>query len=230
MRRYINGNYQIPLCELAYFHGLFTGSEAASEEYEHCVELLCDPVHIAPRWRGYGLRLERSPTRDDWHDAVGHFTEVPGSRMRDGTFDGEYAQLQLDYLIRLWLLTRDPRMLRYANAVLNAILPYVDRTTWQCDFRSGSRRQQIVPFWNAGVAAIVLHDPRPEFSDEMVRSQFSRAIDRELRARAAAGTIDDYCLRAYGLTLLGILVAASPMLLSKLEPFAMSTSRRVAIA
>lgn len=207
---YVNGNYQIPMCELAYFHGRFTGSEAADEAYESRVEFLCNPERTHPRWRGYGLRLTHEPARDDWHDAVGHFTEVPGRRLDpERTFDGEYTQLQLDEVIRLWLLNGDARMLRFANALLNAIIPYTNRTTWECDFRGGSRRHQIVPFFNAGPATLFLHDPRQELTDNVVRAQVSTAVDAEWRYRARIGDVDNYRLRGYGLTLLNLLIAGS---------------------
>jgi len=208
---YINGNYQIPLCELAYFHGLFTGSEAASEAYERCVGFLCTPERTDPRWRGWGLRLTQEPTRSDWHDAVGHFSEVEERRPDpERTFDGEYTQLQLDHVIRLWLLNGDGRMLHFANALFNAILPYADRTTWQCDFRDGSRRDQIVPFFNAGLATLFLHDPRPELTEALVRAQVTTAIDAEWRYRTRIADIDNYKLRGYGLTHLSLLIAGSP--------------------
>lgn len=218
LRHYINGNYQIPLCELAYFRWRFTGAAAATDTYEQCVEFLCEPVRTDPKWRGHGFRLDSPPTRADWHDAIGYFSETPRrAAITDGAFDGEYTQLQLDYVIRLWLLTGDARMLRYANALLNALLPLTDMETWRCDFRSGTRRQHIVPFWNAALATMVLHDPRPEFSDGQVRDQVTRAIDAEWRQRAVRGTIDDYCLRAYGLTMLNLLLVGSPALHSSLR-------------
>jgi hypothetical protein len=215
---YINGNYQIPLCELSYFHGRFTGSEAASEAYESRVAFLCHPEQTDKRWEGYGLNVTHAPSQDDWHDAVAHFSEVPGRRLSaTGSFDGEYTQLQLDHLLRLWFLNGDMRMLRFANALLNAILPYPDRTTWSCDFKGGSRRQHVVPFLNAAPATLFFHDPRPEITDRLVRAQFSTAVDAEYRQLAARKALDDYHLRGYGLTLLNLMLAASDQLRSKLR-------------
>jgi hypothetical protein len=210
---YINGNYQIPLCELAYLHSRINKSDGGHEEYERCLEFLCYPERTSRRWHGRGLRIDQTPARPDWHDAVGYFSEVEGLKLvPTQTFDPEYVQLQLDYMIRLWLLTRDDRIVHFCNALINAILPLTDRGTWRTDGRGGSRRNQIVPFWNAGLATLALHDPRPEFTDEMVRAQFTTAIEHEYHNRAVEHTIDPYCLRGYGLTFLGILVASSPKL------------------
>jgi hypothetical protein len=108
-------------------------------------------------------------------------------------------------------------MLRFANALLNTVLPYVDKATWLCDFRGGSRRSQIVPFYNAAPATLYLHDPRPELTDTLVQEHVTVAIDKEWRRCATTGTIDNYRLRGYGLTLLNLLLAASPDLKAKLN-------------
>jgi hypothetical protein len=210
LRYYVNGNYQVPLCELAYHHARLSGSDAADEEYEGCVDFLCHPEATGPRWRGHGLRLETPPRRRDWHDAVGYFSEYEG--LRGGgrpCFDGEYIQLQLDYVIRLWLLTREDRFLRLSNALINALLPLTDRVTWQADCRGGSRRDQIIPFWNASLVTLALHDDRADFTDQDLHSQFTIAIEAEYRRRAASSSVDDYVLRGYGLTLLSIMLAST---------------------
>ena len=51
----------------------------------------------------------------------------------------------------------------------------------------------------------------------MVESQFTLAIEREYSRRAADGDISPYCLRGYGLTFLGILIASSPILFDRAE-------------
>ncbi len=213
---YINGNYEIPLCELVYLHAHINGSEGGHEEYERCLDFLCHPDRMSPRWRGHGLHIVRDPSEPDWHDAVGYFSEVEEvNRPEDGTFDGEYTQLQLDYLIRLWLLNGDDRILKFSNALINAILPLTDETTWQIDTRNGSRRNNINPFWNAGVAVLALHGGRSDFPIEKMHSQFTAAIDDEYRRRAEEDPINPYVLRGYGLTLLSILVGSSPRLFDR---------------
>jgi hypothetical protein len=215
---YINGNYQVALCELAYLYALVNGSDAGHEEYERCLAFLCNPEHTNPRWRGHGFQLVQIPARPDWHDAIGYFSEVEGANSPEaGAFDAEYVQLQLDYLLRLWLLTRDHRILRLSNALINSILPLADQTTWLIDCRGGSRRNNVNPFWNAGLATLALHDPRPEFTMDMVESQFTVAIEHEYSRRAEDGDIHPYCLRGYGLTLLGILVASSAILFDRTQ-------------
>jgi hypothetical protein len=212
LEHYINGNYQIPLCELAFLHARINGSDGGDDEYERCLEFLCSADKAIPR--GQGLQLVLPPDGSDWRRAVGYFSEIEGIKgvASGNSFDGEYTQLQLDYMTRLWLLTRDERILQLSNALINAILPLTDLTTWQADCRAGSRRNNVVPFWNAGLATLAFHDPRPEFTDQVVRSQFTTAIDEEYRRRADAGTVTAYCLRGYGLALLGTLVSSSPAL------------------
>lgn len=204
---FINGNYQVPLCELAAFWrlpGVDIG-EATDEKYGQMCTLAIDPSSMDSRWSGYGWR-----ENDEW----GFFTEVPQvvKPAPAEAFDPEYAQLQLDRVVRLWLLTDDQKWLRYADKLFNGIWPMVNETTWTADFRQGTRRHQIVPFFNAGLVILYLFGDRSDLSRSQVRDQVGTAIDMEYRADVLHA--DAYRVRGYGYALLSLLIACDPVLLA----------------
>jgi hypothetical protein len=186
LRFYINGNYAIPQCELAWFAG-------SHEGYEQAWRLLVSPHAVSRRWRGYGWIAE-SPG--------GYFTETPGwkRRRQAATFDLEYTQLQVDRMVRLWLATNNPRALSYLRFLHARVWALVDRQTWMLDARGGSRRDHMVPFYSAGTAVLAaLGEIAPEDALEQVARGVVAAY------RTDPGTPDAYRMRGYGLTLLSLL-------------------------
>jgi hypothetical protein len=191
----------------------FLGGSLA--DYDDAVVFLQTPAALDERWIAYGWRWLREPERPDWHDGAGYFTRVPRVTrpVQALAFDPEYAQHQLDRCMRLWLLTGQSAFLRFANALLNVTLPLVDRSTWLADFRGGSRRSGIWPYFNAGVALLHLHDHRFDIPAADVRDQVALAVDAEYRARACAGPLDGSRISGYGYTLLSLLIGTTPALM-----------------
>src|SRR4029079_8667659 len=78
------------------------------------------------RWPGFGLQLlDTGPTTGGERGAAGCLAESGGG---PPGFDPEYAGIQLDVVSRLYVLSGDPRALRLANLLTNALLPSVGAT------------------------------------------------------------------------------------------------------
>lgn len=207
---FINGNYQVPLCELAVIWDRLQIADVRPGSQHESVRLLLDPSSLNRRWSGYGWRWIHRPTTDNWTDAAGYFTETPhvDGRLTGPAFDPEYVQLQVDRVVRLWLMSGDERRLRYTNALLNAILPLVDDRTWMLDCRKGSRMSTTVPFFNAGLFAAAVYGGRTDIDTDRVRSQILSCLDVY---RKDVRTPDAYRLRGYGSTLLSLLLMSEAL-------------------
>jgi hypothetical protein len=97
-------------------------------------------------------------------------------------FDPEYAGTQLDVASRLYVLSGDPRALRLANLLTNAVLPRVGGT-WLLDTSGGTRHplpDRHVPFTTPALAALAWLGGRSDLAAD-VPHQFAR-INQAYRA------------------------------------------------
>ena len=93
-------------------------------------------------------------------------------------FDPEYTSMQLDAASRLWLFSRDPRVLRLANLLANELLPRVDSSSG-LDTSGGTRHPQPnrrAPFLTGGIATLAWAGGRPELASDLP-AQLARARD-----------------------------------------------------
>ena len=206
---YINGNYAIPLCELAYLWRHFRATDDA-EPYEHCWRMLVEPGALAARWSGYGWVTTVPADDEDWLGAKGYFTETPGylgQSPRD-TFDTEYSQLQLERLTRLWLLTGDSRALRHLRAIHRLLLDLLEREDWTVSSSQSSRTTGSTRFFSPASCLLALHSPYSEVTPEFALAQLRQGVVADYRLhRHAPGP---YLLRGFGTTLTPLLLMSAP--------------------
>jgi hypothetical protein len=209
-RRYINGNYAIPLCELAYLSRHLGGTESGDDSYERCWRLLVEPASVNPRWDGYGWVESVAPSGDDFRGEEGYFTETPGyqGRFPRDTFDPQYAQLQLERLARLWLLSGDPRALRYLAAIHRLLLTELDMVRWTIGSIDGSRTTGLTPFFTPATCLLALHAPGAKIDPQFALAQFRHGVLSEYRRNGREP--DPYRLRGYGTILVPLLLASAP--------------------
>jgi len=205
LRYYINGNYAIPLCELAYlWQELGDGGE---RQYELCWQTLVKPAWLGSRWEGYGWIATTPP--DGGAGAEGYFSETPGyaGRLPSATFDAEYSQLQTERLARLWLLNGDERALSYLGAIHRTLLHHLDRERWRIHSRGASRVSGSTAFCGPASALIVLCSPQPEVSPEFALEQFRHGVLPEYGDRRWAS--NPYLVRGLGTILTPLLLASA---------------------
>lgn len=158
---YTNGNINLDLIELLYLAWRATGDPIIHMAYEQAWSFTLRPPQSS--WPGCGLVTLRAPREADGADGAGYLTETGAG----GTgFDPEYSSLQLDTATRLYLLSGDPRALRLANMLVNALLPLVD-SSWQLDTSDGTRHTQAdryVPLITSAFAVLGLHGDRPDLA------------------------------------------------------------------
>jgi hypothetical protein len=158
---YTNGNINLDLIELLYLAWQATGDPTLHAAYEQEWNFTLRPPRS--RWPGCGLVTFTAPRDEAGSGVAGYLTETGSG----GTgFDAEYSSLQLDTASRLYLLSGDPRALRLAKMLLNALLPRVD-SSWQLDTSDGTRHTQsdrYVPLITSAFAVLGLHGGRSELS------------------------------------------------------------------
>ena len=121
-------------------------------------------------------RLRETVRMADGLDGKGYFTEgaadaIPG-------FDAEYTMLQIDFLARLYVINREPVVLRMLNMVTNELMPRVNTTTWRLNTSGGSRHPQLnreFPFDTAALAVLANLGNRP-YMQRFVPSQTAAYI------------------------------------------------------
>jgi hypothetical protein len=159
---YTNGNIAIGnalVMALAYWA---TGDPEYETYYNSALAFAIEPPQS--EWPGFGLVYTKMPTRSDGSDGAGYFAESGGSTRG---FDADYTQLQLDQLVRLYLVTSSPAILRLVNLELNQEWPRVDIRNWTLDTSGGSRHPQpgrFVPFTTPALAMLALDGGRQDLA------------------------------------------------------------------
>ena len=145
---YTNGNINLMGAELFYLTWLATQDATYKETFETYLAFTLNPPQTG-RWKGFGLACVKQPTREDGADGMGYLAEKGAG---DPGFDPAYLQLQMDIASRLYIVSRDARILRLLNLFANMELPRVDQRTWLLDAMGGSRQNVCVPLTTPGLA------------------------------------------------------------------------------
>jgi hypothetical protein len=135
---YTNGNINVGnalLFELAY---KASGESKYQLDYQDALAFAENPPQN--RWPGFGLIITKPSTLANESDGAGYFAESGGGAPG---FDADYTQLQLDQLVRLYLVTDDPSILRLVNLLFNQLWPLVDTTNWTLNTSGGTRHPQL---------------------------------------------------------------------------------------
>ncbi len=102
-------------------------------------------------WVGFGFVTLKAATKADGSDGRGYFTEAgvngPG-------FDPDYTMLQSDQLARLYLINKDPQVLRLLNMTTNMLLATVDPATGFMP-GMGTRHQVASEFFDGSGPAVL---------------------------------------------------------------------------
>jgi hypothetical protein len=134
---YANGNINLAYTELFWLTWKATDDQRFLTDYNESWGFTSNPPQN--RWPGAGWITVKAAGVSSGADGVGYFTESNGGKPG---FDAEYSMIQLDVLARLYLLSRDPRVLKAANMVLNMEMPRINTHTWMLDASQGSRHPQ----------------------------------------------------------------------------------------
>jgi hypothetical protein len=124
---------------------------------------------IAPnqeRWAGYGFVTTQAAHNANGNDGAGYFAEA-GNWIG---YDPDYTMLQSEQLGRLYLITKDPSVLRTLNMVTNQLLRRVDRTAWTLDASGGSRHSPPTaePFDSSALAVLAFVGGRTDLAKYVV--------------------------------------------------------------
>lgn len=145
---YTNGNIEIGefvFLRLAY---LVCGDEWIAEYAERVWWVLHHPEEaLAPDWAGWGVVYDNTTIPYVAATAAttetGYFTEEGGGGVG---LDWDYSQYQLDELAFYYVLSKDPRIPRLINMIMNKIWPRVTTTgVWNLNTMGGSRQGFAAP-------------------------------------------------------------------------------------
>jgi hypothetical protein len=171
---YTNGNIAIGNALVMALAARVTGNPLYTAHYRAAITFATAPPQA--RWPGFGFIYTDSSVRADGLDGKGYFTEgaadaIPG-------FDAEYTMLQIDFLARLYVINREPVVLRMLNMVTNELMTRVNTTTWRLNTSGGTRHPQMnreFPFDTAALAVLANLGNRP-YMQRFVPSQTAAYI------------------------------------------------------
>lgn len=168
---YANGNINAGYTYGLYLAARITGQVRFRDAYERSLSFMQNPT--APKWAAEGLQLSVQPTKSDGSDGNGYLTESSG-------FDTEYTGVQLDVLVRHYLLTLDSRIKRLMTLLGNSVTARVNPMGMLLDTSGGSRHPQLgrtVPFNSPYyyVAAPDMYAFQLGFIDASYRSAFKQS-------------------------------------------------------
>ena len=151
LRWYTNGNITLANAALMWLAYETSGDAKYRTAYDTALDFALSPPQA--RWPGFGLRVTRQGSAADGSDSSGYLAESGG-----GTpgFDAEYSGVTLDVASRLYLVSRDARVKKLANMIMNQLMPRVT-TSWWLDTSGGTRHteaQRQVPFMSAGPSVL----------------------------------------------------------------------------
>ena len=147
---YTNGNINIGNALVMALAFWATGNAVYQTDYTTAMAFSVSPP--PGRWSGFGLVYTKTPTVADGSDGAAYFAESGGGAPG---FDANYTELQLDQLVRLYLVTRSADILRMINLEINQEMPLVNTTSWVLNTSGGTRHPQanrFVPFSTPALA------------------------------------------------------------------------------
>jgi hypothetical protein len=200
---YVNGNIELGKAEMVYLVWKITGQRKYKDLFEAQWRHTLSPD--PRRWKGFGLVYVTQPAKADGSDGAGYLNESGGNAPG---YDGDYAHLQLTVAARLYVESRDPRVLRLINLLVNALLPHVDRTTWVLDATHGSRHSLKFPFHSCGLAVAAWLGGRADLAPLLV-DQFNKAIKPMYFGNALQNWGSPGIYRSYGKNVAVLLQAAA---------------------
>ncbi|HEY3325386.1 MAG TPA: hypothetical protein VGP72_33345 [Planctomycetota bacterium] len=203
-----NGNVELCECELLNLAWKATGDQKYKDLFETQFKHTLEPD--PQRWKGYGLFYLKKPTREDGSDGAGYLAEAE----QEPGFDKDYTHFQLTIASRLYVHSRDPRVLRLMNLFLGALLPLVDQKTWILDATYGSRHSLHFPFFTCGMATTAWLGNRADLAP-LIPDQFQKATQPFYWGNAKQNWGNPGAYRGYGADLAVFLQAA---LLLESEP------------
>ena len=168
---YTNGNFELEESELIFLMGKITGEQKYKDLFETQWKHTLSPD--ANRWGkyGYGLFYIKEPTKEDGADGAAYLAEAE----QEPGFDKDYGQVQLTMATRLYVMSKDARVLRLMNLLFNALDPKIDRKTWVLDATYGSRHSLHLPFFSCGLPILALYGGRADLAPA-VADQFEKGI------------------------------------------------------
>lgn len=200
---YTNGNIELGEAELVYLAAKATGEPKYRDLFERQWAHTLRPSPL--RWKGYGLVYVKEPTRADGSDGAAYLTESGGSLPG---YDGDYTHFQVTVASRLYVESRDPRVLRLLNLLINATLPHLDRKTWVLDATHGSRHSLKFPYYTSGLAVAAWLGGRADLAP-LLPDQFAKAIEPVHLGNAQQNWGNPAIVRSYGVNLAVLLQAAA---------------------
>jgi hypothetical protein len=198
---YVNGNVELAKAEYLYLVWRATGEQKYKDLYELQWKHTLSPSMA--RWKGYGLFYLKEPTKADGSDGAAFVTEAnnkPG-------FDIEYGGLQLGIAARLYMKSHDPRVLRLANLLFNALRPHLDEQTMVLDGTYGSRHSNFSMFHMCAPEILAWLGGRSDLLP-MLPAHLDKAVKPALVETAKANSGHPGSYRAYGFDLGAMLEAA----------------------
>lgn len=203
---YTNGNINLGNAELFYLAWRASDDQRYLAAYNSAWNFALHPPQ--GRWPGFGLHLipgqAISASGTHLGGAAGYLAESGGAAPG---FDPEYAELQLDVVTRLYVLSRDPRALHLADLLVNALLPHVNGQ-WYLNTSGGTRHTQtgrFVPFLTPALIVLGWLGHRPALA-HLAASQFS-VIDQTYSGACTYTNVGLY--RGWGNEVAVILQAAA---------------------
>jgi hypothetical protein len=165
---YTNGNINVGnalVMALAYWA---TGDAPFERDYQKALAFAESPPQA--KWPGFGFVYTKMPTQADGSDGSGYFAESGGGAPG---FDADYTELQLDQLVRLYLVTDSAAILRLINLEFNQEWPLVNTSDWMLNTSGGTRHPQAnrtVPYSTPALAFLALYGGRTDLLTD-VQSQ-----------------------------------------------------------
>jgi hypothetical protein len=175
---YTNGNINIGYVEMYYLAWRASGERRFKRAYNAAWRFTLHPPQ--GRWPGFGLHLIAgdavAASGAHLSGPAGYLSESEGAGAPG--FDPEYTELQLDVDTRLYVLSHDPRALRLARELVNALLPRVN-SSWYLNTSGGSRHPQqgrTIAFLSPALVVLGWLDHRSELA-RLATGEF-RVIDQ----------------------------------------------------
>jgi hypothetical protein len=188
---YTNGN--VDLCHAAWIYLVWqaTGDQKYKDLFETCWRHTLLPSQL--RWKGYGLYFLKAPTKADGSDGSGYITEAQGAP----GFDKEYGMLQFSILGRLYLHSRDPRVLRVTNVLCNGLLPHLNKDTMILNCLYGSRHSTLAPFATSAVPVLAWLGGRDDLT-ALLPDQLAKGLPPVYLENITKKENNPFAYRGYG--------------------------------